>query len=98
MNALENCNFASGIFVDLQKAFDTADHEILLKKMKFYGTRGIHNLWFYSYLTNKKQYIPSINGFDLNVSSTTGGVTRKSLLWQLLFLIHINDLYIAVRQ
>ncbi|XP_047131765.1 uncharacterized protein LOC124810639 [Hydra vulgaris] len=39
--ALDNKNFARGVFVDLQKAFDTVDHSILLKKLENYGIRGI---------------------------------------------------------
>ena len=40
MDALDKGKFACGIFIDLQKAFDTVDHEILLKKLYHYGIRG----------------------------------------------------------
>ena len=50
-----------GIFVDLQKAFDIVDHEILLSKLDYYGIQGISNNWFKSYLSNCKQFV-SING------------------------------------
>ena len=48
-----------GVFIDLQKAFHTVDHEILLCKLNHYGKASE---WFNSYLTNRKLYV-SINGF-----------------------------------
>ena len=62
--ALDEGNFACGIFIDLQKAFDTVDHQILLKKVEYYGIRGLANNWFRSYLTNRQQLV-SINGLIL---------------------------------
>ena len=78
MNALDDGNFACGIFVDLQKAFDTVDHEILLEKLNHYGIRGLTNNWFKSYLSDRKQYV-SINGFDSSLAKITCGVPQGSV-------------------
>ena len=45
------------VFIDLSKASDTADHTILIRKLKMYGIKGINLAWFLSYLTNRIQYI-----------------------------------------
>ena len=47
---IDKVNFACGIFIDFQKAFDTVDHQILIQKLNYYGIRGIANNWFSSYL------------------------------------------------
>ena len=51
--ALESGKFACGFFVDLQKTFDTVNHEILLNKLEHYGICGTSNAWFKSYLNNR---------------------------------------------
>ena len=55
--ALDDENIGCGVFVDLQKAFDTVDHQILLAKSNHYGIRGVSNDWFKSYVSNRSQYI-----------------------------------------
>ena len=49
---LDNKNFACGVYIDLQKAFDTVNHKILLDKLNYYGVRGIGGNWFKTFLTN----------------------------------------------
>ena len=88
---LDEGNIGCGIFVDLQKAFDTVEHDILLSKPEHYGIRGLANEWFKSYLSNRKQYV-SINGYDSNLADVNFGVLERSVLGPLLFLIYINDL------
>ena len=52
---LDNNYFACGVFINLQKAFDTVNREIFLVKLDFYGIRGLANGWLKSFLENKKQ-------------------------------------------
>ena len=52
---LDDGKYSAGVFVDLKKAFDTVYHNILLKKLDYYGVMGIVNEWFASYLKNRKQ-------------------------------------------
>ena len=60
---LDYGNIGCGVFVDLQKSFDTVDHQILLAKLNQYGIYGVSNNWFKSYLSNHNQYV-SINGYE----------------------------------
>ena len=75
----------------MRKAFDTVNHEILLKKLEHYGIRGNALIWFKSYLANRKQYV-SLNGECSESKYITCAVPQGSCLGPLLFLIYINDL------
>ena len=79
------------LFLDLKKAFDTVDHEILLKKLHLYGIKGTTYAWFKSYIQNRKQ-ICLMNGKKSHAREIRCGVPRESNLGPILFLLYINDL------
>ena len=78
-SALDQDKVACGIFVDLQKAFNTVNHEILLKKLSHYGFRGFINDWFRSYLFQRKQKV-CLNGFESDTKLILHGVPQGSVL------------------
>ena len=76
------------IMLDLQKAFDTVDHEILCNKQKVMDVRSIK--WFQSYLTDRKQKV-SANDTESEFLNVTCGVSQGSILSPLLFIYYVND-------
>ena len=86
----ENNCFTLGIFIDLSKAFDTVDHQILISKLNNYGVKGKNLSWFKSYLENRKQYLNYSNDVT-NLAQIKCGVPQGSILGSLLLLIYVND-------
>ena len=79
------------ILVDLQKAFDTLDHGVLLKKMKYFGFPASVIEWFESYLSNKT-FLVCIGNVFSEAGTLKYGVPQGCILGPLLFLLYVNDL------
>ena len=84
------------ILIDLQKAFDTIDHEILLQKLYAIGFSKHSVNWFRSCLTNRTFLVNLGNVFSQPVC-VSSGIPQGSILGPLIFLIYINDMSQAVK-
>ena len=80
------------VLIDLQKAFDTCDHSILLDKLI---CMGIESDWFWSYLSHRKQCV-QIAGSNSSFLDTTCGVPQGSILGPTLFLCYVNDMSVSL--
>ena len=94
-DAIDNGNTAAGIFLDLSKAFDSVNHNILLDKLTYYGIRNDALKWFESYLKDRVQYV-SIEDQQSETLPLTYGVPQGSILGPILFLIYFNDSQFAI--
>ena len=90
-DSFEKGEYTLGVFVDLTKAFDTVDHQILIKKLQYYAIDGTPFKWFKSYLSNREQYI-SFQDESKSCLDIICGVVQGSILRPLLFLLYVNDL------
>ena len=79
------------LFIDLRKAFDTADHQSLTSKLLCYGVENTELKWIEDYFSNRSQIV-SFEGEKSREEKILFGVPQGSILGPLLFLIHVNDL------
>ena len=75
---IDQGNYMGGVFIDLQKAFDTVNHDIQCEKLAYYGFRGNCQLLIRSFLSNRQQFV-SINGFDSSKMWSSTGFYLRAL-------------------
>lgn len=92
LNHLENKHLALGLFIDLSKAFDCVNHELLLLKLDKYGIRGRANEWIRSFLTNRKQQVSVDKSIKSDIKIVNTGIAQGSIAGPILFIVFINDL------
>ena len=90
-SGLDLGKYVGVVYIDLKKAFDTVDHEILLHKLAHYGIQSQEFLWFKSYLSGRSQFT-GLTGIDSTIQNVKVGVPQGLCLGPLLFLIYINGL------
>ena len=91
LQILDSGKIPFAIYLDLSKAFDTLDHDILLHKLRHYGVDGTPLNWFQSYLKGRCQYV-QFDDTRSKLSNISTGVPQGSILGPLLFIIYVNDM------
>jgi len=99
---LQVCNYVSrainesevvlAVFLDIQKAFDTVDHEILFAKLEHAGVRGVSLDWFKSFMTKRRQQVRVGDSLSPNICFIDIGVLQGSILGVILFILFMNDI------
>ena len=90
-SAIDKRESTVGVLLDLSKAFDTLDHQILFTKLEHYGIRGTDLQWIKSYFSCRQQFV-QFNQACSPMQTIKCGVPQGSILGPLLFILYINDL------
>ena len=89
--AIDNKMSTIGAFIDLNKAFDTINHNILIDKLEHYGVRGTAKKWIMNYLNGRQQYV-QIDNVHSGLKKVIHGIPQGSILGLRLFITYINDM------
>ena len=91
LKQIDNGRLTGVVYLDLKKAFDSVDHEILLKKLPLYGVKDSELTWIKSYLSGRTQ-CTSVKGTLSDTTNVRTGVPQGSIIGPLLFSVMVNDL------
>ena len=95
LNAIDSGQIIGLLLIDLRKAFDLVDHEILLEKLRIYGSSDMSSSWFQSYLSHRTQCV-TFNGVVSEPQSLCIGVPQGSILGPLFFILFMNDIVLEI--